>query len=507
MVAPPPSRFRTPQSRSAFAPWAAMMRAELVSKARDTNVPILLAVVAAVCVLLTPPTDAAYAVITFDGMKPVMSAQTAIVAAGIVLGLMTFPIYALRLGIGCARDRRSGTGALLATSPVNSFTVVGARLAANACSMVAFSLLALCLLTVAAASRFHGFPTPASMAAYLLVVVPAGLGALLAGAFADRYLTDHDVAKSLFTILVWSTLMVCSVAASPDVFGVLLLRENAPNGANSAFSIGIVSGENLRRVAWETLTAGSSFVTERLVLVAMLVALSIVLCVLASSGLKPALSRTAVQTVGAQAGAVVVGATPRRVRPSHVGAVAAASALARHWFRGSRLIVAVSATSFLIAIIAPHSPLVSFGAALLVPLLVASRHRLADAPRLRQFERAIPGLWRPSPSIFTAFVLAASTLLPLVPALVQLPAPRSLHLVVSVILATLWLTWTCVVLRRPLLGISVYTMAWYFECFSSVPGPADLLGLHATTGLAFASALALAVWLAVTVFRKDSYAQ
>ena len=157
---------------------AAVIWVELLLRLRDTNVPILAACVAAVCILLTPSAEANYAVITFGGMKPVMSAQSALVAAGLVLSLLTLPVYALGLGLGCARDRRLRTGEMLATSPVDAMSIAGGRMVANAIVVLVFSMITLCLVAVAILSRWKDFPGAASMAAYLLIVVPAGLCSL-----------------------------------------------------------------------------------------------------------------------------------------------------------------------------------------------------------------------------------------------------------------------------------------------------------------------------------------
>jgi len=126
--------------------WMAVAGIELLLRLRDTNVPIMAACVAAACVLLTPSADASYAVITFGGMKPVMSAESALVSAGLVLSLLMLPVYALGLGLGCARDRRLRTGAILASSPVEAGSIAGGRLVANAAVVTVFSLVTLILI-------------------------------------------------------------------------------------------------------------------------------------------------------------------------------------------------------------------------------------------------------------------------------------------------------------------------------------------------------------------------
>ena len=166
------------QPRSHRFSITAVARAELTMRMRDTSVPILLVLMAAVCVLLTPSADAGYAVITFGGIKPVMSASTSLVAAGVVLSLVMFPIYVLALGAGCSRDRRLGTGAALASSPIPAEALLAGRTIANAGIVILFPLVTLALVTASIASRTNTAPDMFAAAVYLLITVPCGLCAL-----------------------------------------------------------------------------------------------------------------------------------------------------------------------------------------------------------------------------------------------------------------------------------------------------------------------------------------
>src|SRR4051812_2758980 len=262
MTADPTMRFRG--TRQPARQGAAVIWMELLLRLRDTNVPILASCVAAACVLLTPSAEAGYAVITFGGMKPVMSAQSALVAAGLVLALLTLPLYALGLGLGCARDRRLRTGELLATSPVDVATIAGGRMVTNSIVVLLFSLVTLCLVSVAIVSRWGALPGIASMGAYLLIVVPAGICSLPLAAVLDRYFGEQETARAIAVIMFWSVLMMASLVAVPDAFGFTFLRENAPPGMGSDFSVGIVGAEHMSRVPWKSVELTSSFVASRM---------------------------------------------------------------------------------------------------------------------------------------------------------------------------------------------------------------------------------------------------
>src|SRR5579875_3482472 len=85
---------RYTQAQFARALWA-IASAEFAIKRRDTQLPLLLAFCAGLCLLLIPPADASYTVLTFGGLKPDMSASTHVIAAGVVLGLLIFPLFLL----------------------------------------------------------------------------------------------------------------------------------------------------------------------------------------------------------------------------------------------------------------------------------------------------------------------------------------------------------------------------------------------------------------------------
>ena len=142
-----------------------------------------------------------------------------------------FPIYLLGLGTGCVRDRKSEAGAILATTPVDAISISAARLMANAILVSVFSVLVLGLVILVVASRLQTFPDLASIGVYFLAVIPAALCSLPLGALADRFLGERDGAKAGLAFSVWIGLMLCSLLAHSDAFGLRLLKDNAPAGS------------------------------------------------------------------------------------------------------------------------------------------------------------------------------------------------------------------------------------------------------------------------------------
>jgi ABC-2 family transporter protein len=502
MTAAPAMRFRG--ERRPAEQWIAVIWVELLLRLRDTNVPIMAACVAAVCVLLTPSAEAGYAVITFGGMKPVMSAHNALVAAGLVLSLVMLPVYVLGLGLGCARDRGLRTGPLLAASPVDAGSIAGGRLAANAIVVMVFSLATLILVAVAVVSRLKNLPGAPSMAAYLLIVVPAGMCSLPLGALLDRYFGERDTAKAIATIMFWSVLMVASLAAWPDAFGFTFLRQNAPAGAGSDFSVGIVGAEHLSRVSWKTVELTSQFVASRIWMLGAVLMVCIAVCFVTRAGMLRSIGRAPAWPESGSASAAIAIAELPRIRPSAAGPVLAARTVARRWLKGSNVVAIVFAAAVTVGILSPSVRLV-LGVALLIPLAIVNERRISGSLEIRLFERSNTALWWPSPLVFTSLLLAVLTAVPAIPVLTRVTVMRSVHVVVAILAASLWLTWSCAGIARPLLGISVYTLAWYLECFGDLPPTADLLGLGASSPLSLAAAAALTIVLGFLTFRKDTY--
>ncbi len=342
------------------------------------------------------------------------------------------------------------------------------------------------------------------MAAYLLIVAPAGLCALPFGALLDRYFGDRDTAKAMATILFWSVLMVAALAAWPDVFGFLFLRQNMPAGSGPDFSLGIVEAEHMSRVSWRSVTITPSFLAARTEVMGAVIALCAAVCVAMRPGLLRALSRVPASSGGGPAGAVNSTEPLPRLRVSSVGLLRSAWIVMRRWVKGNRVVVLLF-TAALGFGMSPAPERAALGLALLIPLAIVNARRISGSSEVRLFERSNAALWRPTPLVFAALLLSAITAAAALPAVAHLQAARVAHLAIAIAAASFWLTWSCAGIARPLLGISVYTLAWYLECFCDIPAGADLLGVGGTSLLPLAAVAGLAIVLVVLTLRKDSY--
>jgi hypothetical protein len=484
------------------AAWT-LVSAELILNGRDTRLPVLLALCAGLCLLLTPPGNASYAILTFGGLKPVMSAGTRLITAGIVLELLLFPFLLLRLGVGHARDQRLGTAHFVASCPLDRSSVVAARIFANAMLVFGFCALLLVLLSTAVALREKQAPAVLAMAAFLLITIPSALLSLPLGAALDRWLGGNRLLQTAIAAAVYALLITSAVFDQADTFGLRLLKENWPPSVSSAsFSIGLVSAPEGPGISWNIEAIPLAFVCRQglLVLVAILAVATV--SWLARFQLNG-------KDMPLQRGESPPDSAPTfhpdlvRLKPRRITYVQGALVLAGRWFTRSAWTGITAVAALLLSAMYPHAMRTGPVAALLIPLLIANRGHLTAESSHRDLELSSPALWRPTPTLFTSIVLASITALAALPGLLASPVLACLQLLVGMLASCLWLTWTCAQLNRPLLGISIYALFWYLESFSGLPPALDLLGLRGTNGPAFGITAAACLVLAIACVRRD----
>jgi hypothetical protein len=486
-----------------FSAMRAIASTELLLALRKSSLPILIALLAGVSLLFTPAENAGYAILSVNGMRAAMPPGTRLIVAGIVMDLLFFPVILLTLGMGYERDRQLGISAILATSPPGRLLSAAARIFANALLVVALSFVLLLLLGTTIFLRERQLPSLAAIGAFLLVTLPAGLLGISIASAVDRWLGRNLILKSASVFAAYLLGAILSVVSPFDLFGVRLLKDNLPAAANSAsFSIGIVSASGLSAIPVTIDGVSLSFLFRQGGLVLLSIAVAALVAWLSRyvPGEKEiAPSRQDDLTQPEHALQLDI----PRFAPQKTNAHRVAWILLQRWLTRSFSIPIVAAAALLLSLANPHALRAGPAVALLLPLLVANRGHLSAAG-LRDLELCTSSLWRPAPTIFAAIVLAAAVVMALCPVLFAAPLLASLHLLVGVVVASLWLVWTCALLDRPLLGISIYSLLWYIECFSTPPPAFDLLGIEAGSGLAFAFALTACALLAAACLRGDA---
>ncbi len=486
-----------------FRAACAVVWAELILNRRDTNLPVILAILAGLCLLPTPAESAPYAILTFGGLKPLMSAGTRLITAGIVLDLLLFPFLLLRLGAGYVRDRQLGMAAFVSSCPLDRSRMVAARIFANTILVFGFYAVLLVLLSCAVASREKQAPAAWAIAAFLLVTIPSAFLSLPLGAALDRWLGGNRLLHAAAAFAVYVLLLTSAVFAWADAFGLLLLKENWPPSVSStSFSIGLVTAPRGGGISWNIETIPRAFIYRQglLIFVAILAAAAVSWLARFHVTSKDARIPDAEYSPDSAPAATrdVV-----RLRPRKIAYVQGAWALAQRWFTRSAWSWMAAVVALVLSAMYPHAQRTGAVAALLIPLLIANRGHLTADGALRDLELSSAALWHPTPALFTSMVLASITALAALPVLLAAPIFVSLQLLLGIFTACLWLTWTCAQLNRPLLGISTYALVWYLESFSDLPPGLDLMGVRGSNGLAFGITAAACLVLAIACFRGD----
>jgi hypothetical protein len=370
------------------------------------------------------------------------------------------------------------------------------------------SLLVLLLVSLVIFSRFWSVPGAVSLAAFLSIVIPAGLCSLPIGALIDRFLPDRNAARASVAITLWLMVVTAAIIAWPDVFGLLLLKHNRPAGLQDAeIAIGVIGSHDMVRVVWRSVALPATLVGGRLGIAAGAAVLAAVVAALAGQRFMRAISvrpRFQRSTVAISTSAGAAGELPR-VRPCRVGTLRSAYILVRHWLTGHIWMWALIALTIVLSVALPNSHRIVVAAALMLPLLIADARRIPSNSQIRQLEFSVPAVWRPSPSLFAGFVLAGLTAFPTIATLSGLRPLHAIHTVAGIAALALWLVWTCAGIAKPLLGISVYALVWYVSVFCDIPPQADLLGVGGTAVSSLGATLSACLVLGILLHRRNHH--
>lgn len=132
--------------------------AELRLRFRTSGLVVRLAVLVILCALLVPPDNASYTVLSIDGMRPAMSADTALLAASLVLSTLIIPVYGLWLDLGRNRDAARDVRELILTVPQRMMYILNARLCAGGITAFISIIGALLILAVTVLTRYGSWP-------------------------------------------------------------------------------------------------------------------------------------------------------------------------------------------------------------------------------------------------------------------------------------------------------------------------------------------------------------
>jgi hypothetical protein len=486
---------------------------------RNPTLPLIIIGLLAFCQILMPPADAPYAVLTVNRLKPVMTAAPLLLAVGSMFGAISFPVYLLFLGGGCARDVATGTSQLYLSSAMSQpkwafWLIMGRILSCISISLSSIGLV-LAMLYVSIFLRLGVWPGWIIVTSYLAAITPPVLAAAVFAVVLDMFIINNIVRTSVVFFLWIGLLALSAFGTWLDLFGIRFLGQNImPKEAIPALAFGFIGG-NVNTIPWNVVRESTSHLLSRATLSAGIFALSIA----AASGLAiifrwrlaaiPVKARTS-NISGVNVSALVKPAIASNLSAEQfigrrINIIQTMWLTARQTYNQSKRAKTLMTLAALLALLWPSSGSATT-IALLTPIALfrtASRQHLDAGLVLR---RTTPGLWQPTPHVLESFIFAVGIVFPLSPYLLQAPiAPlRAIHLFASALTASAWLVYTHRILQRELLGISVYLLAWYILACQPVPAMLDFFAIHSTSLIAFSSAIATAALLCGLIAHADS---
>jgi len=514
-------------SRPGWNGLVGVIRTETALGFRKAQIPFLAAGLLVFCQALIPPLDAPYAVLTANNLKPVMSADTMMLATGTVFAALAFPAFVLYLGGSRSRDAAAGTEALLLSSSVSTprqaLTIAGGRLLANGILAAAITGVALVLLLISVFVRTGRLPAAIPVLSTVGIVGPAVLSSSIFGVTLDAAVLSNHL-KVLAVSALWISLLLLPLfGGGADFFGLRFLGVNMiPGPTPPALAVGFIGG-NMGTILWSDVHETAAHFLERLRLTSAIIGIGFLAAFgmarafrwqLASrhatpSGLPPTIGDGTRKEEEYLASSATL---PERIAPHAIPRLRMLWMVARYWLLHATW---TKILMFLAAILAGASvTTASAGAAvsLLIPVLIFSQTNQRTAAGARALKLSTSSFWNPTPHLVETFALWGLTVVPMLPWILREIArgiaPGSgllhpLHFVVAALAACGWIVYVQRALEKDLLATSVYLFVWYLFACNRLPPDADLLAVHGTAPASFAAAAAIGAYFSMAIVRND----
>ena len=464
----------------------------------------------ALCAALSPQPGAGYTIIKIGDMVPIMSADTALVAAAIVINLLIVLVFSLMLDVGQARDARLNVTTLFRTQPITTPLLTLGRLLTNIVYGLGFAAVAGGALMTTLSVRYGTLPNATSFAIFLLLVAPAAITAAAVGALIDLVLPDRPALKTVTALVAWIVILMMGLGGSVDVVGTGAIHSLLGAGHHrDGLSLGFVPTDGTVTFPWRQLkNVDLAFVLYRLMFacVVTIVAASVTFAVapLLHRASRSGLRRAGGVTTGGAADAIppytppYMPATSNPISQSR-GLVIASERLHRR----SPYAVLVLVAAFVIGCMNGVIPGIAIATIVAVPFLLLARTSRAEVMLARTIEQCEPALQCPTAALTNGAAILPGMLLAALPAIARMSGVQALTAVCGMTAVSLWLTLTHRVLDMPLLGVSVAGLLLYVLIFNHPPASMDIMGLWSPSAIALGVAATIAAVLtSVLAFRR-----
>lgn len=479
--------------------------AELAVRARQRLSLLRLLTLIVLCAAMVPPPEAGYAILHISGRAPLMSADTALQAAAVVLGIIALIVFGLLLDVGRIRDQRQQLHVLFAVQPTSIRGLVLGRLFANlayACGVVVIATVA---ITTTLLARFGTFPGFEAFILFVCIVSPAVVTAVVIGLLVDLLLPEQPWLRVVGVFMVVLTLAMLALFSPLDMIGITVLKQLIGNSDIAPqLAIGFIKSDTNTGFSWlEFAVPFQQVIVPRLALLAAVLSIGI----LGGLLLAPMLVKKSNQRNKRQ-----LALTQESLKPSSESAEMIAGgghaslrtvfiiAFARFVLR-SKFAMLLLATAFLIGLLG-GSPGFSLTLILFVPFIVFANTQPDELRVAASIEQCEPALSRPGPQFMVLSVIFLPMLLAAAPALLGFELQQAMTALCGVIAISAWLIWTHRVHDFPVLGVSVAGIILYANAFNEVPPAMDVLGLWHSHPFALAISACMAVATTLALLPK-----
>lgn len=453
----------------------AVVNVELTLFARDPSIVGLVAILLGLCFALTPSPAASYAILTIAGQKPVMIADTLLVASALVFAIFVFPLYTLLLGLGRQRDHEQNVSLLFAKKDSTRLAIIVGRIIANIAKVLTITVIAGCALILMIYIEYSRVPSPSALLYFMVSTLPSGLFAIAIGALLDRYLAAHYYKQLLIAFSLWFAVILFAIHSPFDVFAVKLIQANTFDGQ---ISIGFISAHNLPLFDWQQFASVSRLLFHGSVYL-LICTFTLMLCtgwlflhqsmnISVSANHRPkSMARPVVN------GSIWDSRSTNLVNPS---IVKSGWIVLSYWFRLSKLSLLIVCGVFTGALIAPQQTTVLIPVILALPLILFAGNKMAHTTCAHQLELTTNALNKPSPVLFKTVVMLFAIMVPLLPSLIGFNGWQLSRFLLSSAAIVIWLFGVFYAFNKPMLAVTVYAVIWYI--FAINQPPFDLFGIR-----------------------------
>jgi len=459
--------------------------AECKTRFRERLSMLRLFMLSVLCAALVPPSHAGYAILHVDRSAPQMSANTALLAAAVVLSAIALLVYGLMLDTGRSRDQQQRLQALFGSQPASIRLILLGRLCANITYAHAMVLFAGLALSTTLFARHGQLPSAEAFLLFACIVSPAVVSAAIVAMLIDTWLSRWVWLRVVSVLSVFSAGLVLSMFSPVDIVGISALRQLIGDATSGQMiALGFIKSDAAAQFAWHTLAVpASQIIVPRLQLLGALLCAGSILAWLAAPGLqKPAPTR-------------VTASPQQRVSPSAVRPVDLyrhpAPAPASQPFTAAlggvgivlQRLLARSKLACALLIFACGNGAAAGNTGLSLTLVLLAVVVVIAATPAKEFqvaasiERCEPALAPLGPQLTVFFALFLPAVAAAMPALLRLDLQQAATALCGLSALQAWLIWTHRQLDLPVAGIAVAGTLLYAVVFNNPPPGADIFGL------------------------------